>query len=99
MENQSFVNNGQYKDAPTTPLPTASASPVTPITAVPSFAGWRTIPSQVERVDKGKIADTLRALRSRYDEISPNEVYLALNPDEVGAAAETQLSKNAHRIE
>lgn len=76
-----------------------TAMPVAPADPASSAPFWRAIPVQLELVDGGKVVQELYKLREKYEENLPNEIYLLLNPAEVGAAAEEQFAHKAHKIE
>ncbi len=60
---------------------------------------WRDIPKKLEAVDNGAVVRRLLKVRKEYDITPPSEIYLLLNPEEVGAATEAQFVKSARAIE
>lgn len=60
---------------------------------------WRQPPKKLEAVDNGAVVQRLWKVRKEYESTPPNEIYLLLNPAEVGATAEAQFVKSAREIE
>jgi|SRR5579863_1444730 len=57
------------------------------------------IPKNLYKVDGGKIAELVEYMRANSKNISPEEMRLRLNPEEIIAAAEVQFSSKARRWE
>ena len=68
-------------------------------TAIPrSSPPRRPIVDGLGEVDNGRVIKRLQYLRDGYETLSPEEMYLIVNPAEVGATAEAQFIRKARRL-
>jgi hypothetical protein len=70
-----------------------------PVDNAPGPVPQTAIPRRLYEVDEGKIAELVKDFRDNCTEISPEEMRLRLNPEEITNAAEMQFSSRARKLE
>ena len=56
---------------------------------------WRTVPGKLEKLDNGEVAKRIEFVRQKCETLSPEEMYLILNPADIEQTAESQFSQKA----
>ncbi len=115
MQNEPFISGTQQNiftasadstTSTTVPLSTpltggvtnsnsSNSRPTSP--SLPLHNTW--YPPKLIMVDNGRVVRSLEQMRDTCEETAPGEIYLVLNPAEIGVAAEAQFAKKANVIE
>jgi CHASE3 domain sensor protein len=89
--------NGQPGPQATPPLPKRSTFSQPDNALQPEEE--RGIPGDLYLLENGRVVERIKYLRKNYRKISPDEMHLIINPDEVEAAAGAQFAIGVYRLE